>query len=71
MIYVMNKGEGFGARAEGERVEIVYVGVGRSRFKARLIAAMWQEFERNGRRTLTPGKVRFLRRLIRRGRSRS
>lgn len=33
----------------------------------RLWAAMVAEFERNGRRMLSPGKVRYLRRVVRRG----
>ena len=33
----------------------------------RLWAAMVREFERNGGRLLSPGKVRYLRRQIRRG----
>lgn len=34
----------------------------------RLARAIVEEFMRNGRRTLTPGKVRYLRRIIRRSR---
>lgn len=35
---------------------------------ARLWRLMWSEFERNGRKTLTRGKVRYLRRVSRRAR---
>lgn len=35
----------------------------------RLLAAIRVEYERNGRRTLRPGKLRYLRRVVRRDRS--
>lgn len=46
--------------------DIVGVVVGRA--PNRLLRAMQEEFERNGRRTLSAGKIRHLRRAIRRGR---
>jgi hypothetical protein len=50
---------------------VVYGGLAPLRVSPRLWAAMLAEFERNGRRTLTAGKVRSLRRAIRRSRPRS
>ena len=34
----------------------------------RLMAAIMGEYERNGRRTISPGKLRYLRRVIRQNR---
>lgn len=49
-----------------KRNDIVGAVVGRA--PKRLLRAMRGEFERNGRRTLSAGKIRHLRRAIRRGR---
>jgi hypothetical protein len=52
------------------RNEIVYVGPGHVRLSSRLWDAMYAEFIRNGRKTLTAGKVRALRRQIMKARIR-
>lgn len=48
-----------------EDVRIIGFVVGGSIGK-RLMGAMMGEYERNGRKMLSPGKIRYLRRLIRR-----
>lgn len=47
---------------------IVYGGRMPLNIGARLWALMWEEFNRNGKKMLTPGKVRFLRRQVRKRR---
>jgi len=47
---------------------IVYGGTAPLNIGARLWALMWEEFKRNGKKMLTQGKVRFLRRQIRKRR---
>lgn len=52
----------------GQRDTGAIVGAVIGRLSKRLLDVMQQEFERNGRKMLSPGKVRYLRRLIRRAR---
>ncbi len=52
-----------------ENNQIVFGGRAPLRIGRRLWALMWEEFQRNGRKTLTTGKVRYLRRVARGDRS--
>jgi len=49
-------------------MEIVVAYAGEQALPARVWRAVLLEYRRNGRRMITPGKLRWLRRLARRGR---